>query len=232
VDGVRTGPGIWKWSHYLDVYERHFSRFRGRTVTIAEIGIYSGGSIAMWRDYFGPECRVIGVDIEESCRVYATEGVEVIIGDQSDPGFWQRFFATHPEVDIVVDDGGHMVHQQVPTIEAVLPHLRPGGVYLCEDVHDRGNDFHFYIAGLLRELNATQTTVDLENPERRVVSRATGFQAAVHSAHFYPYLVVIERREAEVVEFVAPKRGTQWQPFGDAWDELTRPSASEAQPRP
>src|SRR5215475_13984002 len=63
-DNRKVGSGIWKWLHYFEIYERHFSRFRGQEVHIAEIGIYSGGSLEMWRDYFSPKAHIYGVDIE------------------------------------------------------------------------------------------------------------------------------------------------------------------------
>ena len=44
---------VWKWKHYCDVYHRHFSKFVGREVHVLEVGIYSGGSLQMWREYFG-----------------------------------------------------------------------------------------------------------------------------------------------------------------------------------
>jgi hypothetical protein len=53
-----TGRGIWKFNHYFEIYERHFSRFRGQEVHILEIGVYSGGSLEMWQKYFGPQCRI------------------------------------------------------------------------------------------------------------------------------------------------------------------------------
>src|SRR5690348_1201544 len=64
------GRGIWKWDHYFDVYHRHFERFRGEEVHILEIGIYSGGSLEMWHDYFGPKCHVYGVDVQPECMQY------------------------------------------------------------------------------------------------------------------------------------------------------------------
>ena len=91
VEARREGRGIWKWRHYFDVYEKHFSRFRGQEVHVLEIGVYSGGSLEMWRDYFGPQARIHGVDIEPACRSYANDAVQIHIGDQTDRGFWQRF---------------------------------------------------------------------------------------------------------------------------------------------
>lgn len=50
------GPGLDKWSRYLDAYHRHFNRFRVQDkITIVEVGVQSGGSIEMWRSYFGAD---------------------------------------------------------------------------------------------------------------------------------------------------------------------------------
>jgi hypothetical protein len=39
---------------YLDAYHRHFERFRSQEkVVMVEVGVQSGGSINMWRNYFG-----------------------------------------------------------------------------------------------------------------------------------------------------------------------------------
>ena len=58
-----TGGLINKWKHYFEIYERHFSRFRGTEVNILEFGVSQGGSLQMWKEYFGPDCMVFGVDI-------------------------------------------------------------------------------------------------------------------------------------------------------------------------
>lgn len=214
-DAVKSGPGIWKWRHYFEIYDRHFEKFRNKEVNILEIGIYSGGSLGMWKSYFGPRCRIYGVDIQEACRVYQGEGVEVFIGDQGNLDFWRSFKEKVPYLDIIVDDGGHKTGEQIATIEELLPHLRPGGVYLCEDVHGTLNDFNFYVNGLSCKLNETKTFVAQPDGTGLVAETST-FQAAVHSIHIYPFVVVIERRAAPVKEFVAPKHGDQWQPFGEA----------------
>jgi 23S rRNA U2552 (ribose-2'-O)-methylase RlmE/FtsJ len=208
------GPGIWKWRHYFDIYNRHFSRFRGTEVHILEIGIYSGGSLEMWRDYFGPAARIYGVDINPACQAYESESVKVLIGDQADRNFWKRFKAEAPRVDIVVDDGGHQAEQQIATFEELFPYMQPGGVYLCEDMHGAFNRFAGYMHGFANNLNAHEgATQDLENNERRLACRATDLQSAVRSVHFYPFVAVVEKMDKPIYELVAPKHGTQWTPF-------------------
>ena len=199
-DANTEGPGVWKWRHYFDVYERHFAKFIGRQVHVVEVGIFSGGSLPMWREYFGEQCQIYGVDIEPACRVYEQAGISVFIGDQSDPAFWKTFCQRVPVVDVLIDDGGHEPRQQIATLKGILPHIRPGGVYICEDIHGAFHPFHSFIDGLCRPLNETNT-------------EPTPFQQHVRSVHRYPFATVIEKPELPVARFESLRHGTEWQPF-------------------
>jgi cephalosporin hydroxylase len=202
------GRGIVKWRHYFEIYDRHLSKFVGKPSTLLEIGIYGGGSLDMWREYLGPECDRYGVDIDPQSKRF--EDVSVFIGDQADRAFWARFRAETPSFDIIIDDGGHDPVQQLVTLEELLPCLRPGGVYICEDIHGERNPFLGYVSGLSRGLFGYSVTFDERNPERALSSPATPFQSAIHSVHLYPFLAVVERRPTRQVEFVASKHGTEW----------------------
>ena len=200
-DRHTEGHGIWKWNHYFEVYQRHFSKFVDHEVNIVEIGIYSGGSLDMWKSYFGDHCHIYGVDIEKNCKCYENAYTTVYIGDQADRGFWKDFRDSAPPMDIVIDDGGHTPEQQKVTLEEMLPYLRPGGVYLCEDTHGTDNRFASYVSGLVDGLNS--------------MGELSAFQKCIHSLHFYPYCIVIEKQAMEPEPFSAPKHGTMWQPFFD-----------------
>jgi hypothetical protein len=210
-DSVSEGPGVWKWLHYFDHYHRHLQKLIDRPVTVVEVGVYSGGSLGMWRRYFGDGCRLHGVDIEEACRAYENGYTTIHIGDQADRAFWDRFRRAVPHADVLIDDGGHEAEQQMVTLEEMLPHLSPGGIYIAEDIHG-GNHFAAFVNALATELNAFAT---IGQPE--LASRATPFQSAIGSIHLYPFAVVIEKREVPVERFDAPKHGTRWQPFLDDW---------------
>jgi methyltransferase family protein len=206
-DGHTTGPGLWKWRHYFDVYHRHFQRFVGREVHVVEIGVFSGGSLGMWREYFGAGCRIYGVDLQPECRAYEEGPIRIFIGDQGDPEFWRGFRREVPAVDVVIDDGGHDPLQQIVTLEALLPHIRRGGVYLCEDVHGPGHPFHNYVNGLSRNLHS------MGHGDAPFARRPIDFQRTIESIHLYPYLTVIEKRSTPLEELSAPQHGTEWQPF-------------------
>lgn len=206
-----NGRGIWKWEHYFDIYHRHFEKFRATEVHMLEIGVYSGGSLDMWRDYFGHRAHIYGVDIAPACKTYENEKTMIFIGDQEDRGFWKYFRHTVPKLDIVIDDGGHTPKQQTVSLEELLPHLRPGGVYLCEDIHGRANKFADVVHGAAHELNAIDDMQnDYDNQETRLTATATEFQSSVGSICLYPYVAVFEKREQPITKLVAPKHGTEW----------------------
>jgi len=207
-DNITEGPGVWKWLHYFEVYQRHLSKFVGRAVTVVEIGVYSGGSMPMWRHYFGTNCEIHGVDIQPECKVYEAAHTTIHIGDQADHEFWRRFRGVVPDVDVLIDDGGHQAEQQMVSLEEMLPHLKAGGVYICEDVHRIHNSFAEFAHSLADGLNAFVWTGD----SRVLGTRSTPFQDAISSIHFYPFMVVIEKRDAPRGGFTAPKHGTEWQP--------------------
>lgn len=204
-DQNTEGPGIWKWRHYFPIYERHLAPLVGRDVTLVEVGIYSGGSMGMWRHYLGEQSKIIGIDIEPACKTYERQGVEIVIGDQGSREFWTEFRESHPKVDALIDDGSHDAKHQTITLEEMLAHIAPGGVYICEDVHGVPNHFSTYVGTLATQLHSL---------------KVSPFQQHVYSIHQYPFVVVIEKNARKVEQFKTDKRGTEWQPF---FDEHAKP---------
>lgn len=84
-DSIKEGPGVWKWVHYFEPYHRHLSKFVGHPVTVVEIGVYSGGSMPMWRNYFGTGCHIHGVDIQPECKLYEDAHTSIHIGEPGGP---------------------------------------------------------------------------------------------------------------------------------------------------
>jgi len=200
-DAVTEGPGLWKWRHYFPIYHRHLSKFVGQEVHVVEIGIFSGGSLPMWRSYFGQGCQVYGIDIEPACVAHEQEGIRVFIGDQADPSFWEHLVAELPRIDVVIDDGGHQPHQQITSLRCLLPHMAMGGVYICEDISGPFHQFHSFVDGMTRPLSQV--------PEARP---PLPVHQQIASVHQYPLLTVVEKPERRLAPFEAPMRGTVWQP--------------------
>lgn len=62
-------------------------------------------------------------------------GATIFTGDQADVGFLERVVAeTGGGFDVVVDDGGHTMAQQRTSLEGLWRAVRPGGLYVVEDL--------------------------------------------------------------------------------------------------
>lgn len=194
-----NNPGrlLRKWEHYFDVYHRHFERFRGRAPTVVEIGVYHGGSLQMWKHYFGESARIVGVDINPRLGDLGEPGIRIAVGDQGDPAFMRRLAQEVGPIDVLIDDGGHTMPQQIGTVENLFGAVTPEGVILVEDTHTSywreyggglraHSTFMQFAKHLTDELNAWHS----RDPQSFVPGP---FTQATRSIHFYDSIVVIEK---------------------------------------
>jgi len=195
-----SGRLIHKWVHYFGIYERHFSRFQSKEIVMLEIGVSQGGSLQMWKHYFGSKVKIYGIDIDPKCKQFEEENVEIFIGSQSDRTFLRGIKAKIPAVDILIDDGGHTMKQQIVTFEELFDHIKEDGVYVCEDLHTsyllkygggyrRRGSFIEYSKKFIDYINAWDA-----NPRQLKVNH---FTRSVDSLHFYNNMLVIEKRNME-----------------------------------
>lgn len=144
-----------KHTTYFDSYDHFFGNYRNKKIIFVEIGVLDGGSLFMWREYFGDKARIIGVDLNPQAKKWEKEGFEIYIGNQSDQVFWKEFINEVGEIDIVLDDGGHTYSQQIITSESLLPFIKDGGVMVIEDTHtsylEGFGDVHFSFIEYVKE---------------------------------------------------------------------------------
>jgi hypothetical protein len=198
-----------KVDHFLDAHHRHLARFQGQSVTMVEIGVAFGGSIEVWRSYLGENLTIYGVDVDPRCSELAGDRVHIRIGDQADRSFLQSLVQEIPRIDIVIDDGGHTMEQQLATFEVLFPAVAPGGVYICEDAFTsywttyggglrRAGTFMEVMKDKVDELNAWYGG---EAPEPTEFTRTAG------SISFYSGMVVIEKGEVAPPRYIWALRG-------------------------
>lgn len=140
---------------YLSIYLEYFERQRldrDAPLEILEIGTNKGSSLRMWAEYF-PNAHIYGLDVT---RQYELPGmldhdrIKTALADQGDPAALKQalhiqFGKCHPLIsvaqpmqerlfDIIIDDGSHeQTHQQV-SLGYLWTFLRPGGLYVVEDI--------------------------------------------------------------------------------------------------
>lgn len=126
---------------YLDCYERLFNHLRYKAKNVLEIGIYTGGSLKLWFDYF-QNATVYGVDInDENCIWYDVKGrdrIKLLTScDGYDPTFFlNNFVANNIRFDAMIDDGPHTLESMKVFIVYYSSLLTEDGVLVIEDVQD------------------------------------------------------------------------------------------------
>lgn len=154
---------LFKWNHYIEHYERHFSKFVGEEISILEIGVANGGSLQLWKKYFGSKSFIVGIDIDEKCK-FNEDQIIVEIGSQTNLNFLNHIVKKYGPFDIIIDDGSHMQKDIRKTFNFLYNHLKNGGVYVLEDLHcayfpsyqggyKSPNNFIEYMIGFIHDIN-------------------------------------------------------------------------------
>ncbi|MGY5850387.1 class I SAM-dependent methyltransferase [Salegentibacter sp. F14] len=189
-----------KWLHYFDIYDFWFNKYKNKSIVILEIGVFQGGSLKMWRDYFGEKAKIYAIDIQPSCKQFESENTKIFIGSQEDREFLSEVKSQIPEVDIIIDDGGHTMNQQIVSFEELYGHLKDGGIYLCEDLHTsywevygggygKPDTFIEYSKGFIDSINAWYA--------RDKKLKVNNFTLNTYGLHYYPSMLVIQKRTME-----------------------------------
>ncbi|KAF6808466.1 hard-surface induced protein [Colletotrichum sojae] len=132
--------------NYAVLYDKYLPAFRDTDVKMLEIGLGCGmrygpgASYETWVKYF-PQVEMNLIEFDGTC---ATDWgskhpkANVFIGDQSNAPFLHevgREVTADRLVDILVDDGGHTMAQQRTSLVELWQYVRPGGIYIVEDLH-------------------------------------------------------------------------------------------------
>lgn len=193
-----SGRQIHKWNHYFDIYERYFSKYRDKPIVFLEIGIQNGGSYKMWKHYFSEHTKFYGIDIDTRCKNLEEEGFEIFIGSQKDKDFLKKVIEKIPKVDIILDDGGHTMDQQIVSFELLFNHLNNGGLYMVEDTHtsyyrthgggyNRRGTFIEYAKKFADVVHGFHIYKDIPFMNK--------YKTKIKSVHFYDSIVVFEKDE-------------------------------------
>jgi SAM-dependent methyltransferase len=123
---------------YLCYYDPFLVQWVDKEITLLEIGVLKGGSIALWRDYF-PQGTIVGIDYNLS-RLRPEhdlgERVHLFQGDQADTDFLSRVAlqTAADGFDIIIDDASHKAQPTRTSFWHLFDnHLKPGGLYAIED---------------------------------------------------------------------------------------------------
>ena len=132
--------------HYTRIYDMLLQPHRHSLKRMMEIGLMAGGpevggdadrvvrtapSVDMWLKFF-PNAEVTGFDISDFSWMDHPR-FTFVRGDSGIEADLERAAAQGP-FDLIIDDGSHASFHQQLAFKVLFPKLRPGGLYIIEDL--------------------------------------------------------------------------------------------------
>jgi len=219
-----------KWSPYFSAYQKHLEKYLNRDwVTVLEIGVQGGGSLELWKKYFGKNSTIIGLDIfkhELVDKVEQLGGIDFFIGRQQNTEDLDKILDKYPEIDIVIDDGSHISYQQKITFDYLFPKIKDTATYIVEDLHtsfwpdhnghtEKGNEEHSffnYALSLTKEMqrlknkklwNFHMTRLSDKQLEQDfyndAIERPNYWQSNLDSISFYESMIAFEKKPRSMI---------------------------------
>ena len=126
---------------YLELYQNLLESKKLSAKHVLEIGIYNGGSIKLWSDFF-TNATVYGMDLENGHRIKSD-----IVGKRnivlltsmnaySDDIFSKEILGRNIKFDFMLDDGPHTYESMVSFIRLYSQVMTDDGILIIEDVQN------------------------------------------------------------------------------------------------
>jgi hypothetical protein len=181
--GRTLGTDKQTYHGYTKYYYQHFLPLKNTHLKLLEIGVFHGASVKMWKTFF-PHAHIVGVDINAECKRYEDDRISIRIGDQTDKAFLGGLVSEFGGFDIIIDDGGHRMTQQIGSFQTLFPHLKLGGMYIIEDLHTSYLE-QFGGGGPDSTVNFLKALIDPLNQENG--------KSPITSINFYPKICFMQK---------------------------------------
>lgn len=126
-------------SYVEKYYEEKFFPFKDKKINLVEIGVRSGASICLWKNYFS-NAIIYGVDdlsdknnhnILVNDEWVSGENIHYIIGDAYSEEISKKI---ETKIDILIDDGPHTLESHNKLIDLYIPKMKKNGIIIIEDI--------------------------------------------------------------------------------------------------
>lgn len=127
---------------YTAPYSLLLEPLRHKPIKFAEIGVFRGASLRVWRSYFSPDATIYGYDSDVPNLEYIKSmNMPNMVLDTMDAASSASIKAKFEEAtrdgilfDVILDDASHDPKDQSEVIKTALPFLNPGGLLIIEDI--------------------------------------------------------------------------------------------------
>ena len=121
---IKYGSGKSSLIHnYTPIYEKHISHMRHEPISLLEIGVFQGSSVMMWENYF-TAADIHFIDLTDKHLIYNYTKSKIHLLDQSNQTQLEKFAKEiGRKFDVIIDDGGHKMEEQITTFKVFYPHF-------------------------------------------------------------------------------------------------------------
>jgi len=188
-----TSNPFTKWWHYFEIYNEKMKTIAQasregnlkKPIRILELGVWQGGSLELWRNYFGNDAIIYGIDIHSPQNPVTV--AQIRIGSQDDPVFLNEVIKEMGGVDIIIDDGSHISKHVINSFKTLWPLLNPQGLYFIEDLHTsywpnygggyrRNKSSIEYLKNLIDLLNCEYFTANIKQINQNKIARPSSIE--------------------------------------------------------
>jgi hypothetical protein len=214
MDALALSAGTDKSSNhhnYTRIYSQYFSHFKNDPIKFLEIGIFKGNSVKFWEDYF-PNAELHFIDVNSMNILYHSMRSHYHFIDQAHAIRLKRFAEKYGPFDVILDDGGHTMNQQITSFNALFSSIKPGGLYIIEDLHtshwktyggsgnlEEANEGTAvgYLKSLVDHVNfpgAASGVADVHKLPEDIKCQMHWLRESIEAIHFYTSLCIIEKK--------------------------------------
>lgn len=135
VDNSRTDKNT--VHSYLPLYQKLLIKKKNTAKNVLEIGIYLGGSIKLWNDFF-VNAKIHGLDmipIEQMWSEIKNDDIVLYNSDAYDDNFFnENFLNKNIKFDFMLDDGPHTLSSMIKFIQLYSKVMEDDGILIIEDI--------------------------------------------------------------------------------------------------
>jgi hypothetical protein len=144
---------------YIEKYELFFEEFRNKKINILEIGVLNGKSVLLWKEFF-KDANIYAVDINNKDHLKLKDEKTFILHSDATKNDFLNLIK-NIRFDIIIDDGSHILIDQINSFKLLKNSLKEKSLYIIEDV------FYSHINSIQNEFNNIFEVLDLRH-ERNV----------------------------------------------------------------
>lgn len=142
-------------SYVDEFYQEKFEPLRDSEITLVEIGVRSGASMKLWKEFFS-KANIIGIDNLKDFndnqilinQNWISEGVTFL---DSDAYSQETVDKIEGKIDILIDDGPHTVQSHIKLLELYIPKMNENGLIIIEDISYNPNTLYNYVPDNLKD---------------------------------------------------------------------------------